>query len=136
MSQENVEALKRALAAFARRDMDAVLAEYDPEIEWYPGRAGLLAGETMVYRGHGGIRQLADDLDKAFSVAEIEFDDHRIIDDSRVIAIGRVRTRGRSSDIETVTPVAYLVEGRNGKPTRVRAFLNVAEALEAVDTPD
>jgi ketosteroid isomerase-like protein len=131
MSQEYVEALKRAVDAFARRDMDAVLAEYDPEIEWHPGMAGLLAGETMVYRGHGGLRQLVDDLDAAFSVVALEFDDYRILDDDRVIAIGRIRTRGRTSDIETVASVAYLVEGRDGKLYRARAYRDLAEALEA-----
>ena len=130
MSQENVEAFKRAADAFARRDMDAVLAECDPEIEWYPGMAGLLAGEKMVYRGHDGLRQLARDLDEAFSVVGFEFSEYRDLGD-RVLAIGKIRTRGRSSDIETVAPVAYLVDIREGKMIRVRAYVDPAEALEA-----
>jgi ketosteroid isomerase-like protein len=134
MSQENVEAFKRAADAFARRDMDAVLAEYDPEVEWHPGMAGLLAGETMTYRGHDGLRQLADDLDQEFSVVELAFDEYRDLGDDRLLAVGRQRIRGRESDIETVNPVAYLIEGEAGRFKRVRAFLSAGEALDAAES--
>jgi ketosteroid isomerase-like protein len=134
MSQENVEAFKRAVDAFARRDMDAVVAEYDPEIEWYPGMAGLLAGETMVYRGHDGLRQILADLNDAFSLVELEFDEYRDLGDDRLLAVGRQRIRGRESDIETVNPVAYLVEGEAGRFNRVRAFLSPGEALDAAES--
>ena len=109
------------------------LAEYDPEIEWYPGMAALLAGETMVYRGHAGIRQLVHDMDDAFSVVELEFDEYRDLGD-RVLAIGRIRTRGRASDIETVSPVAYLMDRKDGKAVRVRTYMDAAEAIEAANS--
>ena len=130
MSAEGIEAFKRAEAAFARRDIDALVAEYDPEIEWYPGMAALLAGETMVYRGHAGIRQLVHDMDDAFSVVELELDEYRDLGD-RVLAIGRIRTRGRASDIETVSSVAYLMDRKAGKAVRVRTYTDAAEAIEA-----
>jgi len=134
MFQENVEAFKRAHDAFARRDIDGILAAYDPEIEWYPGVAGLLAGEKMVYRGHDGLRQLLVDLDEAFSVVELEFDEFRDLGEDRILAVGRQRIRGRDSDIETVNPVAYLVEGEAGGFTRVRAYLSAGEALDAAES--
>ncbi len=34
MSQEDVEAFERAIDAFNRRDIEAVLKELDPEVEW------------------------------------------------------------------------------------------------------
>jgi len=134
MSQENVEAFKRAADAFVRRDIDAILAEYDPEIEWHPGVAGLLAGEKMVYRGHDGLRQLQEDLDDAFSLVELHFDEFRDLGEDRILAVGRQRIRGRDSDIETVNPVAYLVEGKAGAFTRVKAFLSAGEALDAAES--
>jgi ketosteroid isomerase-like protein len=134
MSSENVEAFKRAVDAFARRDLDAVLAEYDPEIEWYPGMAGLLAGETMVYRGHDGIRQLIDYLDETFSEVAFEFPEYRDFGE-RMLAIGTIRARGRESGIETVSPVAYVIDAKGGKATRVKAYLNAEEALAAIDRP-
>jgi hypothetical protein len=34
MSQEDVEAFKRAIEAANRRDVEAFLAELDPDVEW------------------------------------------------------------------------------------------------------
>jgi ketosteroid isomerase-like protein len=34
MSRENVEIVRRVFAATARRDSQAALALYDPEVEW------------------------------------------------------------------------------------------------------
>jgi ketosteroid isomerase-like protein len=33
MSQENIETMRRALEAFNRRDLDELLAIYDPDVE-------------------------------------------------------------------------------------------------------
>ena len=35
MSQENVEAVKRGVAAYNRGDYEALLAEFDPDVEWH-----------------------------------------------------------------------------------------------------
>jgi hypothetical protein len=51
MSEENVEAFKRALEAGNRRGFDALLEELDPEVEWYPAMQALLGGEATAYRG-------------------------------------------------------------------------------------
>ena len=40
MSQENVEAVKRAREAANRGDIEALLEELDPEVEWHPAMAG------------------------------------------------------------------------------------------------
>jgi ketosteroid isomerase-like protein len=46
MSQEDVEVVRRVFEASARRDSDAVLALYDPDVEWdaarFPTRAEAL----------------------------------------------------------------------------------------------
>jgi hypothetical protein len=66
MSRENVEAFKRAAKAGNRRDFEAMLEEFDPEVEWHPGLAALLGGETTVYRGHEGVRELVRDGVRTF----------------------------------------------------------------------
>jgi hypothetical protein len=55
MSQENVEAFKRFLDAFNRRDVEAMLEEVDAGVEWRPAAPVALGGEATVYRGHAGI---------------------------------------------------------------------------------
>jgi ketosteroid isomerase-like protein len=66
MSRENVEAMRRAIDAFNRRDIDALLEDVDPEIEWHPLLQVLLGGEATD-RGHEGARQLYRDIDEAFT---------------------------------------------------------------------
>jgi len=51
MSEENVDVLRRALEAFRRRDNEAALAFYDPDIEI----RGIL--DDRVYRGLDGVRE-------------------------------------------------------------------------------
>ena len=100
MSQPNVEAFKRAIEAFDCRDIAALLGELDPEVEWHPAMARLLGGDATVYRGHGGVRQWFRDMDETFAQINFEFSEIRDLGD-RVLAIGRMRARGRESGAET-----------------------------------
>ena len=47
MSKENVELFYEANDAFNRRDLDALLALADPDIEWFPRIAELEAGAPI-----------------------------------------------------------------------------------------
>ena len=130
-----MEAVKRAAEAGNRRDVEAILQELDPEVEWHPGMPAVLGGEATVYRGHEGVRELWRDLYEAFAEIHIEYSEIRDFGD-RVLAIGRFSARGRGSGAETEAPVAYLVEVKNGKGIRVRTFLDPKEALAAAGLSD
>jgi uncharacterized protein len=130
MSQENVEVVRRTADAYNRGDIDAVLEDVDPEIEWHPLLPGLLGGEATVYRGHEGVRQVVRELDEAFTELEAEHSEVRDLGE-QVIAIGRFRGRGRESGANTETAIVWLVEFKNGKAVRVREYLDPKEALEA-----
>jgi hypothetical protein len=58
MSQENVEAFKRFADANNRRDVDALLAELDADVEWQSAVLGSVGGEATVHRGHDGVREM------------------------------------------------------------------------------
>ena len=130
MSQENVETFERVTEAYKRRDVEAMLADLDPDIEWHPGLLASLGGEATVYRGHEGIRELVRDHDEHFSEFNNEYSEIRDLGD-QVLAIGHIRARGKASGAETVSPLAFLVESKDGKATRVRTYLDPQEALEA-----
>lgn len=130
MSQENVESFKRADEAFKRGDIEATLEELDPELEWHPGMAALLGGETTVYRGHEGYRELRRDIDETFAEVDTDFSEIRDLGE-RVLAIGRIRTRGKASGAETESPYCLLAEYKDGKAFRVWTYLEHGEALEA-----
>ena len=69
MSRENVEAFKRGSDAANRRDIDALLAVVDPDVEWHPAMAALLSGEGTTYHGHEGVRDWLRDQEEAFARA-------------------------------------------------------------------
>ena len=130
MSQENVESFKRAVDAYERRDLEAMMQECDPEIEWHSAATAALGGAAGVYRGRTGIRELFRDHDEAFTEIRIEFSEIRDLGD-RLVAIGRFRIRGRESGAEIESPLSCLGEMRNGKAFRVRTYLDATAALEA-----
>ncbi len=59
----------RAIDAYNRRDLDALLAQMHPEIELTPPLTAL-AGN--VYRGHDGVAEWLADLDDTFERTRIE----------------------------------------------------------------
>src|SRR5262245_18770263 len=128
MSQENVEAFKRAIDAANRQDIEAALEEADPEIEWHAALQTL--GEAGVYRGHEGLRELDRSFSGVFAEVHYEFPEIRDLGD-RVLGLGRMRARGLESGVETESPWAFLVQFKNGKAIWVQAFLDRNEALEA-----
>jgi ketosteroid isomerase-like protein len=130
MSQENVEAYRRFLDAYNRRDVEAMLKELDAEVEYHPVLPMMLGGEATVYRGHEGVRRLFREVYDAFDEIHTEYSEVRDLGD-RVVAIGRIRMRGKGSGAETESPAAVVIDFRHGKSIRIRTYLDPQEALEA-----
>ena len=118
MSEENVEIARKVADALNRRDVEAILAYANPEIELHSAIIGGAEGNT--YRGHDGVRQWMAESIATF--AELRGD---------VLTIGRVYARGRESGVEIDSPMAWLTTFRDGKIVLTRGYLNVREALEA-----
>ena len=97
MSEENVEAFKRATAATNRGDVEGLLRELHPDVEFHAFLEELLGGEGMVYSGHAGVREFFRDFDESFDKLHWEYPDIRDLGD-RVLAIGTFRARGRCGD--------------------------------------
>jgi ketosteroid isomerase-like protein len=132
MSREIVDAFKRGLDAYNRRDLDALMEELDPDVEWHPALAVLLGGERTVFRGHQGVRESIQEEDEALAVYQFEASEIRDLGNS-VLAIGRIRARGRESGVQIESPFFSLVDTREGstKAIRLRTYLDLEEALEA-----
>jgi ketosteroid isomerase-like protein len=129
MSQENVEALKRAIEAYNGRDVEALLDELDTEIEWRPVLPVVLGGDETVYRGHAGVRQLLRDLDEVLAERQMDFSEIRGVGD-HVVATGNLRIRGKASGVPNESPFSCLAEFKNGRAIRVQTYLDPKEALE------
>ncbi len=130
MSQENVEAFKRGIAAWNREDIDATLEVFDPEVEWRPAVPRLLGGGTAVYRGRHDVREWLQELDETIAELRIEISEIRDLGE-RVLAVGQLRRHGRESGAEVESPIGYVVEFKNGKVIRIDDYLEPKEALEA-----
>ena len=130
MSQADVEAFKRGLEAGNRGDVDGLLDELHPEIEWHSALHALMGGQQTVFRGHDGVRSMIGDLYETFAEVRIEMSEFRDLGEG-LVAIGSTRTRGKASGVETETPLAFVTEIRDGKTISIRAYLDRAEALEA-----
>ena len=131
MSQENVEAFKRGLGAGNRGDIETLLEELDPEVEWHSALHALMGGEQTVFRGHDGVREMLRDLYEVFGEIHIEISETRDLGD-RLVAIGQTRNRGKGSGAETETPLALVTEFKNGKAISVRGYLDPEQALAAL----
>jgi hypothetical protein len=68
-------------------DVEALLEVADPGAEFYDVFGRTLGGEERMYRGHQGVRDLLDDLLRAFAETHSEYVEIRDLAD-RTIAIG------------------------------------------------
>jgi uncharacterized protein len=128
MSEENVKAFKRALEAANRRDLEVVLELLDPDVEWHARLP--LAGGDSIYRGREAVRGFL--LETWDLLAATYFDFPQVLDaGAKVVALGHFGGRGATSGVESKMPFAYVVEFRDGKAVRVRAYLDQDEALQA-----
>jgi ketosteroid isomerase-like protein len=133
MSQENVEIVRRLYDAAAHRDVESVLALYDPEVEFDASRHPLtsLIGGTRVYRGHEGVRSFFRQRHEAFESVEDACDE--LIDaGDRVVSVWSARARGRASGVDVkLAGSAAVWTIREGRIVRVVFFPTREEALEA-----
>jgi uncharacterized protein len=127
MSQENVEIARRAIAAFAERDVEAWVEFHDADVELLLPRNILEGGS---YKGHEGIRRAFADAYETWEEFRFDLQDIRVIED-RAVWLGRTTTVGKGETPTIEFESAYLVEIRGGKIVYFRPFQSQREALEA-----
>jgi ketosteroid isomerase-like protein len=136
MSQENVEIVQRAIAAWNADDLDAFLAELDADLEWHPAIQPGLEGKATIYRGHDGAREIwGQDRGEAWERLVNRPEELRDLGEA-VLALGHMDLTARKTGIEFSQELGEVFECRAGKIVRIRDFLTRAEALEAVGLPD
>jgi ketosteroid isomerase-like protein len=110
MSQENVELVRSAFAAWNRGDLDAWLAHWDEHAQIYPLRAQL---EGRPYHGHKGLRRFLADMAEDWEGLRFEMDEIREADE-QIVGSGRFQARGRVSGIELDVPLGVIGVVRKG----------------------
>ena len=127
MSEGNVEIVRRGFAAINRGDTDAVLADMDAAIEWYPTDDFVDIGP---FQGHDGVRELMEFVLRTFEEYALEPEE---LMDAGDMVVAPVHQAGRGKDSGVGVDVRYILVFtlRGGKCTRVDSYYDRAEALRA-----
>jgi ketosteroid isomerase-like protein len=129
MSQENVDTVRRAIAAINAREIDAYLACCTENVELLTPLA-LLGAE---YVGADGIRRFFTDVEDVGPDFRIEVQSVQAVGDNNVIAFMRTSSTGRASGIATsIEGQTNVYDFIDGKISRIRIFLDRDQALKAV----
>ncbi len=131
MSQENVEIVRRLVAAFNSRDLSALAELCHPEFEFVSVLTAVDAGGAT-YRGKEAWASYLADMDDTW--AEWQVEDVRVFDpgDDRVAAVFRLVGKGRHSGVPVERTIGIVYRIREGKLWRGRSYLDPSEALKAV----
>jgi len=130
MSQENVEIVRRMNAAFNRRDRDALLAYYHPDVELRDLQHAPDAPERLI--GIDAIRAYWDQWDDAFDDFTAEIEEY-LEAGKYVLITTRWRGKGKDSGLEIDLRAMEVVEFADGKIARLTSgYSNKADALKAV----
>jgi ketosteroid isomerase-like protein len=129
MSRGNLERARAAIDAYNRKGPESFFDLLDPEIEWVSDRPDL---GRVTFRGLDGVRQSFAEQYEAVSGGQFEVSDFREVGE-RVVAVGQLRARGRTTGIELQIPFGVvLTVGPNGTLVRFESFREPRRALEAV----
>jgi ketosteroid isomerase-like protein len=128
MSQQDVETVKTLMDAVNRRDIDAYAGVTTPDFEWFPVFAARV--EQDVYRGREGIEMFLGEVDETWQEFRPTPEEYRDLGD-RVVALGRLKTRGRASGVPSDSPWGGVYDMRGGKVSRIRTYLDHDETLRA-----
>jgi ketosteroid isomerase-like protein len=128
MSQENVEIVKRGIAAYNQRDYEALLELGHPDMELDWSRS--LGLEARVYQGQERVLGFYEHYFDTFE--EVDLQPDRFIESGDwVVVPNTAYLRGRDG-IETVARATFAFEVHGGLITRHCLYQELQEALEAV----
>ncbi|MFL5907755.1 MAG: nuclear transport factor 2 family protein [Solirubrobacterales bacterium] len=134
MSEENIDAVRRANQAFNDGDIDRGLELWDPEAVYYeqPGTP-LDTGEVL--RGRDQIRASLMSYLEEFPDFHSEIEEMVDAGD-KVVCVQRWTGTGRGSGLSVSQPEILLLSFDNGKIIEGRAYPDRASALEAAGLPE
>jgi ketosteroid isomerase-like protein len=127
MARENVDKVLDFLAAYNRRDFEAAVRDFDPQIDWV--LPPLQRSDSC--RGPAAVRRFWEGLDETFD--ELRLDEQESVDAGDLVATRlRYHTRGKGSGVEIDGELYHQVTTfRDGTIVRIEYFTDWPSALEA-----
>jgi ketosteroid isomerase-like protein len=119
-----------ASEAYNRRDLDAVVIGYHPEVEYHPARNWVEAGFfEPCYRGPEGYREYVATTAEVFG-AEVYFKPAELIDlGERIVVLATAPMRAQASGVPLTETFAYVWTVKDGKIIRLQEYYDHDEAL-------
>ncbi|HEX6584821.1 MAG TPA: nuclear transport factor 2 family protein [Thermoleophilaceae bacterium] len=127
-SQENIELVESAFAAWNRGDIETFADHVANDVAWVEvsGRPEGVANERL---GRDRLRKSLETLFDAWESYRLELE--RVQDvGERVVAVVREVGRGRASGLEVAGRWGYLITVDNGQIVRIEAYRDAALALK------
>jgi ketosteroid isomerase-like protein len=126
-------AVTLGIEAYNRRDLPAVVAGWDPEFEYIPGRRWIEAGLAEEgYRGLPGYREYIAATEQVWG-RENQLAPLEVVDaGDRILIVGEGRMRAQASGVPLEEPFALLMTLRTGRPIRLEEYYDHDEALRAI----
>jgi uncharacterized protein len=122
--------VRRSYISFERGDLDAVLADMDPGIEWHQAQ-GLPHGGF--YKGVEEVRRnIFEPLDAEWWDEFTAVPDEFLDAGDHVVALGRYRGTAKETGKVLDVPFVHVWTVRDGKAVRFRQFLDTAGWVEAL----
>jgi ketosteroid isomerase-like protein len=111
MAQEGIEIVRAAIDAWNRSDVEAWIGAWDEHAEFHPLRA---QSQGRAYHGHDGLRRFVAEIAEEWEKVRFEVNEIRGAGE-QVVALGRVRARGRARGVERDVPLALVGVVRDKK---------------------
>jgi ketosteroid isomerase-like protein len=132
MAAEHIELFLRGTDAMNRLDANTLLDMVSERTVFEP----LRAQTEGAFVGPEGMRRFLADTAEAFDLFKATYPDIRDLGDGRLLAIGTLRVRGRTSGVESDVPLAVVAEFRDGILLRFKDYGDARLALEAAGLAD
>jgi ketosteroid isomerase-like protein len=133
MPEDNIEFAQRAVDAFNRGEVDAVLTMLSPDVEVFASRS--LANEGRFHGREGYLEWIGQWLE-AWETFRVEMEDDFSTAGDDVVVSAHQYGRGKGSGVEVEMPIAYLFTVRDGQAVRIHLYPSKAEALQAAGMTD
>jgi ketosteroid isomerase-like protein len=129
-------AIRLAVEAYNRRDLDAAAIGLHPDSEYYPYREFVEAGlAEPCYHGRSGYRTYIESTYEVWG-ADVRLEPTELIDlGDRLVLLADMPMRAQASGIALAQKYACVSTLKDGRVIRQHDFLDHADALEAAGLP-
>ena len=125
MSQERIDLIRRIFERWNAGEREINESDADPEVVVYS------AMTNAEYHGYDGIRSWMAEIDDQFEDWRLSIDQFQDASEDRILVLGTVHVRGRTSGVEFDQPMGWLLRFAGERVIELRSVPGHAQALEA-----